>query len=161
MAKRFLFISLLVLFSAHAFSQVGHQTGACSLANHGAGSGTNSFTLTCSPNAANHALILSAECYGTGTATAMTISASPSTGWTFTQVVPFTALTGGAASAYAAITPNTTSTTFTFTFTGATNCTDFTAGFGDEFTNVDTTGGTTTFYAHGTPNVGTAVLALL
>lgn len=132
-------------------THVASGTG-CSKSAASTNAGAATVVWTCTPGAANRALAIGAECSGVGTATLAALTASPSSGWTFTPMTTVTSA-GGAAwfATWGTITPNTTSTTFTATFTGLTNCQNFTAYFSDEFQNADTAGGTTTFYSHVTP----------
>jgi RHS repeat-associated protein len=99
------------------------------------------FTFTASANAANEAVVMGVNCVSNTAATAVSLTAS---GWTFTRLgsIGFSGSSSGAV--FGAISPNTTSATFTVTWTGAGSCT-FHREMGDEFAGTDTTGGTTTF----------------
>lgn len=110
------------------------------------------------PNATSHAVVITALCSSASAPSACSVSASAG-GWSFTAIKtciasPCTTSTGFACS-WGAITPNTTATTFTVTFTGGGNCADFGSIVVNEASGNDTTGGTTTFYASGTPAANT------
>jgi hypothetical protein len=128
---------------------ITHVSAHCSVAASGT-SGTNTVAFTCAPNAANDAIVFEFQCGpSTGTPSAVSLAASPSSGWTFTAMsTSLVAPPAASIATFATIAPNTTSTTFTATFTTASNCTSYSEHMSDEFAGNDTTGGTTTFYAH-------------
>src|SRR5215467_15370746 len=99
-------------------------------------------TFTAQANAANDAIIVGVLCGngGSSTPTNATLTAPV---WTFTRLGTIVGASSWNA-VFGAIAPNTSSTTFTVTWTAATNCT-FIGELGDEFSGNDTTGGTTTF----------------
>lgn len=80
-----------------------------------------------------------------GTVTAISMAAS---GWTFTALTAVTAEAGSFGATFGALANTNTSTTFAVTFTGVANCSTAFTHMNDEWSNNDTTGGTTTFYAH-------------
>jgi hypothetical protein len=110
-------------------------------------SGTqDSFVVTA--GAAGEAFLLHVEC-DTASAATVTVTAA---GWTFTQLgAPFGA-NGIRAASYGAIAPDTSPTTVTVTW--SVTC-QFKVELGDVFSNVDPSGGATTFDAH-VETVGTA-----
>lgn len=128
-----------------SFAAVAHVAGGCSAGGTGT-SGTNAFTFSCTASATNDAVVFEVSCTGGGTPTAVTLTA---TGWTITALsAVYGSATAGRTATFGAITPNTSAATFTATFTGGSDCSTFTLHQQDEFSGVDTTGGTTTFDAH-------------
>jgi hypothetical protein len=107
----------------------------------GGSSSASTFTFTASANASNEAVVIGVNCVSTTAATGVSITA---TGWSFTRLGNIGFSGASSAAVFGAISPNTTSATFTVTWTGAGNCT-FHREMGDEFAGADTTGGTTTF----------------
>jgi hypothetical protein len=111
-------------------------------------SSSSTATFTIAATNANDAVCIQAAAAATTLPTGVTITAS---GWTFTQISPASGMTTWisvvSAASLCAISPNTTSVTFTATFTGGANFSAISL-LGDEFTGNDTTGGTTTFDAH-------------
>ena len=104
-------------------------------------SSASTFTFTASANASNEAVVIGVNCVSTTAATGVSITA---TGWSFTRLGNIGFSGSSSAAVFGAISPNTTSATFTVTWTGAGNCT-FHREMGDEFSGANTTGGTTTF----------------
>lgn len=123
---------------------VTHVTGGCSGFTQTTVVVTN-FTFTCTANATNNAIFFAVDCAASGTVTSTSLTA---TGWTITQLTAVTgSTTAGWSASYGALAPNTSSATFTATFTGGGNC-GFVSALRDEFTGNSTVGGTTTFNAH-------------
>src|SRR5690349_14959982 len=109
-------------------------------AQQGGSSSGLTFTFTASANAANEAVVIGVNCVSSTAATTVSLTAP---GWTFTQLGNIAFSGASSAAAFGAISPDTTSATFTVTWTGAGSCT-FHREMGDEFAGTDTTGGTTT-----------------
>src|SRR5215813_7890683 len=99
-------------------------------------------TFTAQANAANDAIIVGVLC-GNGGSSTPTNATLTAPGWTFTRLGTIVGASSWNA-VFGAIAPNTSSTTFTVTWTAPTNCTFF-SELGDEFSGNDTTGGITTF----------------
>lgn len=112
-------------------------------------SSASTATFTTSATNSNDAICIQAAAAANTLPTGVTITAS---GWTFTQIAPASGMTTwpsvASAASLCAISPNTTSVTFTVTFTGGANF-SATSILGDEFSGNDTTGGATTFDAQG------------
>lgn len=120
-------------------------THVSSTQGNGSTSSGNFFTFTITPAATNHAFAIAVFCNpGTGVrATSITLT---SPGWTVTNLQgPIAFSTLGALGLFGAISPDTSTDTFTATFVGATDCSSFDAQFISEFSGTDTTGGATTF----------------
>lgn len=113
--------------------------------------GLTSTTFTGAATHANDAIALTTTC-SSGNVTAFSLSA---TGWTITQIGSTTdATTNISHAVWGAISPNTSTATFTVSFTlSSGNCNGFIDWISDEFTGNDTTGGTTTFDSHNFANV--------
>ncbi len=130
-------ILLLALWS-QASASISHTK---IFVQQGGNSSSLTFTFTGSANAANEAVVVGVDCVSNTAATAVSLTGS---GWTFTQLGGIGFSGSSSAAVFGAISPNTTSATFTVTWTGAGSCT-FHREMGDEFGGVNTTGGTTTF----------------
>ena len=130
-------VLLLVLWS-QASASISHTK---IFVQQGGNSSSLTFTFSASANAANEAVVVGVDCVSNTAATAVSLTGS---GWTFTQLGGIGFSGSSSAAVFGAISPNTTSATFTVTWTGAGSCT-FHREMGDEFGGVNTTGGTTTF----------------
>jgi hypothetical protein len=108
-------------------------------------SSASTFTFTAAANAVNEAVVIGVNCVSTTSATGVSLTA-PS--WSFTQLGSIGFSGSSSSAAFGAISPNTTSATFTVTWTGTGNC-SFHREMGDEFAGADMTGGTTTFSCGG------------
>jgi hypothetical protein len=131
---------------------ISHVAGACSTAADETGA-SGSWTFACTPSLVNDAIAFFVQCHPTaGTITGITLT---SPGWTITQIVP-PATTGlnSWGAIFGAIAPVATSSTFTATFTGASNCSNFAIHVNDEFSGNSTAGGVTTFNATGSNSGG-------
>jgi chitobiase/beta-hexosaminidase-like protein len=139
--------------AAYIIGGIVHITGACSKAINETGA-SGSWTASCTPANTNDAIPIFVQCHPTsGTITAITLTAP---GWTINQIVaPASTGSNSWGSVFGAIAPNTSAATFTATFTGASNCTNFAIFLSDEFSGNNTTGSTTTFNASGS-NSGAA-----
>lgn len=136
--------ALVSLFCSSGFAAIAHVAG-CSVSGH-FNAASNSETFTCTPNAANDAIVFKVTCGDSGTVTAISLTAI---GWTITSLSGVTgSSTAGWAASFGAIALAATSTTFTATFTGASTCSSYEDYAADEFSGNDTSGGTTTFDAH-------------
>jgi len=128
--------------SGSAMPPVGYAGAAASVL----GTSGNSQTFTVTPFAAGDAVLVMVGCAGSQTPTSVTLTAP---GWTFMPLSPLTfeAPAQIAAASFAAIVPAAAPVTATVTFVGA-NCNRGKSMLADEFSNVDPTGGTTTFDVH-------------
>lgn len=110
------------------------------------GTNPNTFSFTAA-NANDAVCFFISGTTSSGTVTGITLT---SPGWTITQIVSVFGPGGttGYAAAFGAISPNTSASTFTFTYSGSSPSLSFQIVFVDEFTATDTTGSTTTFDAH-------------
>ena len=129
---------LLLLLCSSAWAGIAHTKV---FTQQGGSSSGSTFTFTASANAPNEAVVVGVNCASSSAATSVSLTAP---GWTFTQLGNIGFSGASSAAVFGAISPNTTSATFTVTWTGAGNCT-FHREMGDEFSGTDTTGGTTTF----------------
>ena len=106
---------------------------------------SGSWTFSYAPTNANDAIPIYVQCHpSTGTITGVSLSAS---GWTITPLQTVNTGANDWGATFGAIAPNTSSATFTATFTGASNCSHFAIVMLDEFSGNNTAGGTTTFNA--------------
>jgi hypothetical protein len=147
------FLPILALIGS-GFGQVSFLASGTGLsfgqAKVGSAASSGAYTYAShTPNGVNHAVVIFASCaITTATPSAASISASAS-GWTFTAMSGVTgSTTAGFGASWGAISPNTTATTFTVTFTGGGSCGNFGNILVAEATGNNTTGGTTTFYTH-------------
>jgi hypothetical protein len=122
---------------------------------------TNTWTASCSPANPGDAITAFVQCHPTsGTITGITLTASGYTvggtglGSINQMVAPASTGSNSWGAAYGIIALNTSPVTFTATFTGASNCTNFSIWNSDEFIANDPTGGTTTFNATGSTSGG-------
>ena len=95
---------------------------------------------------AGDAIVVHLYCTSNIAATGATLTAP---GWTFTPIGPFSGSVSDTdyVASFGALSPDTATATFSVAWTGNPHC-DFVDELGDEFANVDPTGGTTTFDAH-------------
>lgn len=142
--KKILFALVILICSLPAHAVIAHAAG-CSKTGV-LRTNSNSQTFTCTPTAANDAVVFKVTCADPGTVTAISMSG---TSWTFTNISGVVgSASAGWGATFGAITPNTTAVTFTVTYTGATSCGSYKDYAMDEFSGTDTTGGATTFEAH-------------
>jgi hypothetical protein len=117
-----------------------------------AASGSGSFS--CAANAVGDAVVFFAQCHPTASPISGITLTSP--GWTITQrIAPASTGSNSWGATFVAIAPDTTLDPFVATFTGASDCNNFSIVLGGEFSGNDKTGGTTTFNAVGS-NSGAA-----
>jgi hypothetical protein len=149
-------IALLLLCGAAALvgqgmlagpAPITHVTGACSQSTGGTYV-TNVQTFSCTPQAANDAIVFQVYCHDTsGTISSITLAAS---GWTITPLAGLVGWNpGGQGAEFGAIAPNTSPATFTATATGASDCMYYGLVLSDEFSGNNTAGGASTFESVG------------
>lgn len=145
MQRLYAALLLLALVPGSALAAITHVKV---IAQTTASSG-NTISFTLQATNANDAIVMFFGCNASGgTPSAVSVAA---TGWSFTALSPITGnTTNGFGASFGAIAPNTSgvTATVTWTVTGST-CNGFQNALADEFTGNDTTGGTTTFDAHG------------
>jgi hypothetical protein len=129
---------------------IGYISGGCSTSAILTGA-SNTPTFSCTPARTGDAVLFAVDCHpSSGTITAITLTA---TGWTnSTQLIaPLGNTTGNVSALFGFIAPNTSSATFTVSFTGSgvSDCSNFGTVLGGEFQGNSTVGGTTTFAAVG------------
>jgi hypothetical protein len=134
-------LAILLWLPASCFAAIGHVKV---FVQQSVSSASSTGTFTTAATNKNDAVCIQVAAAATTLPTSATVTAS---GWTFTQISSFTTWPAAASGAsFCAISPNTTSVTFTATFTGGATFSAISI-IGDEFSGVDTTGGTTTFEA--------------
>jgi hypothetical protein len=103
-------------------------------------------TVTFQATKAGDAVLILVACASAQQPTAVNLSA---TNWAFTPLSPLTINTAGQvyAASFGALAPDTAPVTLTINWTSS-NCNRGQSALGDEFTNIDPTGTTTTFDAH-------------
>lgn len=149
MIQLFLFLAQSIFFAQNFQPSNGPAYAGSFVANFQSTGGGASQTFTAAAHAANDAIVIMVLTKCDTATTGVTVTGS---GWTWSQIGSLTVNTTVSPqvcfAAFGAISPNTTSTTFTVSWTGGT----FSAGhsaeeIGDEFSHVNTAGGTTTFNA--------------